>query len=228
MNLGDEHMARRMSREIPVSYVAFDVLAVDGEDLTGAPWTQRRTRLDDLVVPGGPLRRSEVLGSSGAAIFDAAQQTQLEGIVGKRTSAPYRPGQRSADWVKIKVRRDIDTVVGGWLPKADAPGTDQPYSLLVGLWDDGVLRWIARVGSGLTDRERAALAACFADLETDTCPFAPDDDLPADAHWVRPEVVCTVEYGEVTGAMRLRAPTYRGRRDDVDPRSCLLSDLPPR
>lgn len=228
MNLGDEHMARRMSREIGVSYVVFDVLAIDGEDLAGLPWTQRGTRLDDLVVPGGPLRRSEILGSSGTAVFEAARQAHLEGIVGKRTSAPYRPGQRSADWVKIKVRRDIDVVVGGWLPKADAPGTTWPYSLLVGLWDDGALRWIARVGSGLTDRERETLAARFADLAVDACPFAPDEDLPTGAHWVRPEVVCTVAYGEVTGALRLRAPTYLGRRDDIDPRSCVLSDLPTR
>lgn len=228
MNLGDEHMARRMSREVPVSYVAFDVLAIDGEDLTGRSWTQRGAHVDELLVPGGPLRRSEVLGSAGTAVFEAAQQAQLEGIIGKRASAPYRPGQRSADWLKIKVRRDIDAVVGGWLPKADAPGTTQPYSLLVGLWDDGALRWVARVGSGLTDHERGVLAARFADLAVNDCPFIPDDDLPASAHWVRPEVVCTVAYGEVTGALRLRAPTYLGRRDDVDPRSCVLSDLPAR
>ncbi|CAN5887890.1 ATP-dependent DNA ligase [soil metagenome] len=226
MNIRDEHMAKRMAREIPVSYVAFDLLAVDGEDLTGLPVTQRLDRLDDLLVPGGPVRRSEVLGSNGTAVFAAARDAQLEGVVGKRRSSPYRAGQRSPDWVKIKVRRTIDCVIGGWLPKADAPGGREPFSLLAGLWDGARLRWIARVGSGLTARERAELGERFATLTVDACPFAPDDELPAAAHWVSPEVVCTVEYGEVTEALRLRAPTYRGRRNDLDPRACLLTDLP--
>jgi ATP-dependent DNA ligase len=78
----------------------------------------------------------------------------------------------------------------------------------------------------LTARERTELASRFRDLAVDGRPFLADDELPTDAHWVRPELVCTVEYGEVTEALRLRAPTYLGRRDDVDPRQCLLTDLP--
>jgi bifunctional non-homologous end joining protein LigD len=226
MNIRDEHMAKRMAREIPVRYVAFDVLAVDSEDLTGLGTAQRQARLNELLVPGGPLRRSEVLGSQGTAVFEAASQARLEGIVGKRADAPYRPGQRSADWVKVKVRHRVDGVIGGWLPKADAPSGTEPYSLLVGLWDGSDLRWVARVGSGLTARERSELAAQFRDLAVDDQPFLPDDELPADAHWVRPELVCTVEYGEVTEALRLRAPTYLGRRVDVDTHQCLLTDLP--
>ena len=226
MNVRDEHMAKRMAREVPVTYVAFDVLAIDGEDLTALGTAQRQDRLDDLLVPGGVLRRSEVLGSRGTAVFEAASQARLEGIVGKRTDAPYRSGQRSADWVKVKVRHTIAGVIGGWLPKSDAPNGTEPYSLLVGLWDGPDLRWVARVGSGLTARERTELTAVFRDLAVEERPFLADDELPTDAHWVSPEVVCTVEYGEVTEALRLRAPTYLGRRDDIDPRQCLLADLP--
>ncbi|MBW3606599.1 MAG: non-homologous end-joining DNA ligase, partial [Actinobacteria bacterium] len=225
MNIRDEHMARRMAREIPVSYVVFDLLAADGEELIGQPFAHRLERLDELLVPGGPVRRSEQLGSSGTAVFAAAEQAGLEGVIGKRRSSPYRPGRRSADWVKIKVRRTIDCVIGGWLPKSDAPAGSEPFSLLAGLWDGERLRWVARVGSGLTARERTELAEVFATLAVDDCPFAPDDELPAAAHWVTPETVCTVEYGEVTEALRLRAPTYLGRRADVDPRTCLLTNL---
>jgi bifunctional non-homologous end joining protein LigD len=225
MNIRDEHMAQRMAREIPVSYVVFDLLAVDGEDLTDLSTTQRLDRLDDLLVPGGPVRRSEVLGSQGTDVFAAAREARLEGVVGKRRSAAYRAGQRSADWVKIKVRRTVDCVIGGWLPKSDAPGGREPFSLLAGLWDGAQLRWVARVGSGLTARERAELAAQFARITVADCPFVSDDELPAAAHWVSPEIVCTVEYGEVTEALRLRAPTYRGRPNDVDPRACVLTDL---
>jgi bifunctional non-homologous end joining protein LigD len=229
MNVRDEHMARRMADEIPVSYVVFDLLEVDGEDLTGLGTAQRLARLDEVLVPGGPVRRSEVLGSSGTAVFEAARQARLEGVLGKRADAPYRPGQRSADWVKIKVRHHVDAVIGGWLPKSDTPGGSEPYSLLVGLWEDGpAFRWIARVGSGLTGAERTALADLLAGLAVDERPFVDDPELPPDAHWVRPEVVCRVEYGEVTEGLRLRAPTFQGRRTDVDPRTCLLADLPRR
>ncbi|HEX6256699.1 MAG TPA: non-homologous end-joining DNA ligase [Euzebyales bacterium] len=228
MNVRDEHMARRMADEIPVSYMAFDLLEVDGEDLTGLGTAQRLARLDDVLVPGGPVRRSEVLGSSGTAVFEAARHARLEGVLGKRADAPYRPGQRSTDWVKIKVRHHVDAVIGGWLPKSDTPGGSEPYSLLVGLWDGPTFRWIARVGSGVTGAERTTLAERLSVLATEERPFADDADLPADAHWVRPELVCRVEYGEVTEGLRLRAPTYQGRRTDVDPRTCLLTDLPNR
>ncbi len=228
MNIRDEQMARRMASEVPVTYVVFDVLAVDGVDLSGLACERRLERLDDVLVPGGPVRRSESLGSSGTAAFEAVREAQLEGVIGKRLSSRYRPGQRTTDWVKIKVRRTVECVIGGWLPKSDVSGGTEPYSLLAGLWDGPRLRWVARVGSGLTSRERAALAARFDELAIDTCPFAPDDELPLDARWVAPEIVCSVEYAEVTDAGRLRAPTYCGRRPDLNARTCLLTDLPAR
>ena len=225
MNIRDEHMARRMSGEMPVSYVVFDLLAVDGEELIALPLADRLRRLDEILVPGGPIMRNETLGSRGTTVFGAVADAGLEGIVGKRLAAPYRPGRRSNDWVKIKVRRTVDCVIGGWLPKAEEPRGSEPYSLLAGLWNGSALHWVARVGSGLTTAERATLADRFATLATDTCPFASNPDLPRGARWVQPEMVCTVEYTEVTDARRLRAPTYLGRRDDIDPRQCLLSEI---
>jgi bifunctional non-homologous end joining protein LigD len=225
MNIRDEHMARRMSGEMPVSYIVFDLLAVDGEELIALPLSERLRQLDDVLVPGGPILRSDTLGSQGISVFRAVQDANLEGIIGKRLSSPYRPGKRTSDWVKIKVRRKVDCVIGGWLPKADEPRGSQPYSLLAGLWNGSALHWVARVGSGLTASERATLAARFAALASDESPFVPDPELPRGAHWVRPELVCTIEYTEVTDARRLRAPTYCGLRDDVDPRQCLLSEI---
>ncbi|HSK90253.1 MAG TPA: non-homologous end-joining DNA ligase, partial [Euzebyales bacterium] len=225
MNLRDERMARRMSRDLPVSYVVFDLLAVDGEDLTGLPLWQRQRRLDDILVPGGPIRRSEALGARGTAVFAAADEARLEGIIGKRLDSPYRAGKRSSDWIKVKVRRTVSCVIGGWLPKADEPSGTEPYSLLCGLWDDTELRWVARVGSGLTATERRTLAQRLAEIARDDSPFAPDPELPRDTRWVEPRVVCTVEYAEMTDAGRLRAPTYLGRRDDIDPKECLITEI---
>jgi bifunctional non-homologous end joining protein LigD len=225
MNVRDEHMARRLSGGMPVSYIVFDLLAVDGEDLTALPLSERQRRLDDILVPGGALLRSEALGPKGTAVFAAAQSARLEGVIGKRLSSQYRPGRRSDEWVKIKVRHTVDCVIGGWLPKADEPRGTEPYSLLCGLWDGTGLRWVARVGSGLTAAERKVLAERFAGLARDDCPFVPDPELPRGSRWVQPDIVCTVEYTEVTEAGRLRAPTYQGRRDDADPKESLLSDV---
>ena len=225
MNVRDEHMARRMSGEMPVSYVVFDLLAVDGEDLTALPLSQRQRRLDDVLVPGGPLLRSEALGPNGKSVFAAVAGAHLEGVIGKRLASPYRPGRRSDDWVKIKVRHTVDCVIGGWLPKADEPRGNEPYSLLCGLWDGIRLLWVARVGSGLTAAERERLAGRFAGLARDDRPFEPDPEFPRGARWVEPEIVCAVEYTEVTEARRLRAPTYQGRRDDADPKGCLITDI---
>ena len=225
MNIRDEHMARRMSGDMPVSYIVFDLLAVDGEDLTDLPLSERQRRLDEILVPGGALLRSEALGSKGKSVFAAVTSAHLEGVIAKRLSSPYRPGRRSEDWLKIKVRRRVRCVIGGWLPKADEPRGSEPYSLLCGLWDGTELRWVARVGSGLTAAERTLLAERFADLARDDCPFAPDPELPRGARWVHPEMVCEVEYTEVTDSSRLRAPTYQGRNDGADPKECLLSDI---
>ena len=225
MNLRDEHMARRMSGQVPVCYMAFDLLSVDGEDLTGLPLTERQRRLDQIIVPSDWFRRSEVLGSSGTAVFAAATDSHLEGVIGKRRSSVYRSGRRSDEWVKLKVRRQAECVIGGWLPKSDSPTGSEPYSLLAGLWDGPSLHWVARVGSGLTATERAVLAATFDELATESCPFLPVADLPKNAHWVRPELVCTIEFTEMTEAGRMRAPTYQGRNETVDPRRCLLSDV---
>jgi ATP-dependent DNA ligase len=85
--------------------------------------------------------------------------------------------------------------------------------------------WVARVGSGLTAAERERLAGRFAGLARDDRPFEPDPEFPRGARWVEPEIVCAVEYTEVTEARRLRAPTYQGRRDDADPKECLITDI---
>jgi bifunctional non-homologous end joining protein LigD len=212
MHVRGDARVDELRRRLPVQYVVFDVLAVDGQPVTGLPLTDRLELLDDLFVPGGPFVRSEVIRGHGVALFEAARAQRLEGVVAKRLTSPYLPGRRSPDWVKVKVRRTADVVVGGWL-ESTAGGGDLGC-LLVGAHADEGLVYLGRVGTGFDAAERARLRDLLEPAATS--PFAGPAATTAEAvHWVAPTTVAEVEYAEVTTEGRLRAPSYRRTRDDV-------------
>jgi bifunctional non-homologous end joining protein LigD len=222
MHVRDARQAERLRERIPVVYMVFDVLAVDGAPLVDLPLTERAARLDELLVPSAAVQRSSAIPRDGCALFAAAVERGLEGVVAKRAASPYRPGRRTRDWRKLKVRRSADVVIGGWLPGEGARSA--LGSLYIGLYHDGALHCVGKVGSGLDDAAVEHLRARFADLGTDDSPFA---EAPRDraARWVRPDLVCAVDYAEVTDGGHLRAPSYKGLRRDVDPRACVLEDV---
>jgi bifunctional non-homologous end joining protein LigD len=212
-------------RHTPVTFLVFDVLAVDGELLVDRPLEERLARLDDVLVPGGAVQRSEVVPETGRALFHAASERGLEGVIAKRLASPYRPGKRSRDWLKVKVRRDVDAVVGGWLP-GEGGRTGALGSLLVGLHDAaGSLRYIGRVGTGFDEAELDRVGGMLGGRRAEESPFGGDPPPPRGARFVRPELVCRVEYAHVTDADILRAPAYKGLVADADPADCGLSAL---
>jgi bifunctional non-homologous end joining protein LigD len=222
MHVSDPAEARRRAAEVPVTYVVFDLLHLDGHDLMGRPWSDRRRLLDQVVEPGVRWRPSPV-HDDGAELLTAADERGLEGVVAKRVDSIYVPGSRARTWRKVKVRRRQEMVVGGWLP---GEGTRQGRlgALLVGYHEepgDGPLRYAGRVGTGFREAELQRLAAVLADLEDDACPFDPPPpraDLVRGATWVRPELVAELAFGEWTGDGRLRHPSYLGQRIDKDAR----------
>jgi bifunctional non-homologous end joining protein LigD len=220
MHVADRRAAAARAEEVPTVLLLFDLLALDDQPVVDLAWSERRRLLEALVEPG-PHWQVPATHDDGEALLAAATANELEGIIAKRVDSPYRPGTRTRDWVKVKVRRRQEFVVGGW-----APGRGRRSGgiggLLVGYHDaPGApeLRYAGRVGSGLTDAEIGALGARFAELAQDRCPFDPP---PPRAHaqgatWVAPELVVEVAFAEWTGEGRLRHPTYEGRRIDVDP-----------
>ena len=216
IHVTDPRTVAERAATVPVVLIVFDVLALDGADATALPWTERRRLLEALVRPG-PHWAPSTVTDDGAALLAAADANDLEGVVAKRTDSRYEPGRRSRLWRKVKVRRHQELVVGGW-----ATGTGGLASRLGGLLvgyhrqPGGPLHYAGRVGSGITEAERATLAALLADLATDECPFEPPPAV-SDARWVRPELVVEVAFAEWTGERRLRHPTYLGRRIDVEP-----------
>jgi bifunctional non-homologous end joining protein LigD len=206
---------------VPASYVVFDVLHLDGHDLTGLPLSDRRRLLAQVLEPA-PRWRPSPVHDDGLALLAAADEQGLEGVVAKREDSRYEPGARVRTWLKVKVRRHQEVVVGGWLP---GEGTRSGHlgALLVGVYDEpgagGPLRYAGRVGTGFKEAELQRLAGLMAPLTTDTCPFDPPPprpDLARGATWLRPELVAEVAYGEWTSDHRLRHPSYLGLRTDKD------------
>ncbi len=204
----------------PVSYLVFDLLALDGVDLLELQYAERRARLDGLGVAGQRWVTTPWFAGDGSGVGgqvrDASLANGLEGVLAKRLDSPYRPGSRAPDWRKVKNLRTQSVVVGGWRPGAGRR-EGGIGSLLVGVPDgDGALVFVGHVGTGFTDRALDDLMAAV--TPRGTSPFR---EVPREvsryARWVEPVLVGEVAYGVRTRDGRLRHPVWRGLRDDITP-----------
>ena len=198
-------------------YAVFDLLQQHGVPLLRRPLTERRTALEALVAPGRPLRLSRRMATSGASAYATAQKKGWEGIIAKDETSLYEPGARSRAWLKVKVRKQSEFVIGGFT----APAGSRAHlgALLVGLYDGTRLRYTGKVGSGYTGESLEDLAARLAPIRTDTSPFA-DAPRMKDATWVKPKLVAQVAFAEWTADSKLRQPVFLGLRRDKSPREC--------
>ena len=223
MHQRDDKAVSRLRKSVPVVYEVFDLLWVDGEDLARQPLRERRRRLEQALEPMGAIRLSEGFPGSGKALFTAAQEQGLEGIVAKRLDAPYVSG-RSAAWVKIKAFKTMDCVVGGWTEgQGGRHGT--LGALIVGIHKDGKLMPVGHVGSGFDDRTLRELLATLKEHQSPTSPFAVAPKVNQPATWCFPDLVCEVRYAEITRDGTLRHPVYLGLRSDVDPKECTGQEI---
>jgi len=215
-----------LARTIPVVYLAFDVLALDGRTMTGFPLDERRRVLEEILVPSDAVQISPAVPGEGRALYGAVAARGLEGIVAKRRSSPYEPGRRSAAWLKVKTVLEADVVVLGWQP-GEGRRAGGVGSLVCGVYDGGRLRYVGRVGTGFTDRVLRDLSARLLPLERSTPPAGDLRSIPElrRCRWVEPTLVAAVEFRELTAAGRLRAPSFRGLRLDKRPGECTMADL---
>jgi len=219
MQIQDPEQARRTG--IPVFIYLFDLLYLDGEDLTRLPLRQRKQMLREALAFEGPIGYSAHRDEHGEELFREACERGWEGLIAKRADSPYVQG-RSGDWLKLKCSREQELVIGGFTPPQ---GSRKHFgALLVGYYEGEELRYAGKVGTGFSEKTLAELGAKLAALETDESPFA-RDHLPRDAHWVRPELVGQFAFGEWTGDGKLRHPRYLGLRDDKRPRE-VVRELP--
>ena len=218
MHVASAAEVRKRAETIPITYVVFDLLHLDGNDVTPLSYLERRRVLTQLVPDDGcwtvPAHRER----EGAALLDAVRERGLEGIMAKRVDSPYLLGKRSSSWIKVKARLRQEFVVGGW-QAGEGGRAGQLGSLLVGVYDGTTLRYCGKVGTGFTMHELGRLGGLLAPLAIDTSPFDPRPPRVIDriAHYVRPELVAEVEFGEWTEEGILRHPSYMGLRDDKAP-----------
>ena len=226
MHVRDERRVRRLAAEVPVTYAIFDLLWLDGHSLMGRSYDERRALLAGLELHGPAWQVPEAaLGhAAGRELQQAAAALGLEGVVAKRRDASYAPGRRSPAWVKVRRRASADLVIGGWLP-GEGGRTATIGALLVGEQQPGGgLRYVGRVGSGLSEAELRDLRSRVADLAADESPFLPGRPQPPKAaRWVRPVLVAEVAYSERSATGQLRQPVWLGLRDDV-PAPLALAD----
>jgi bifunctional non-homologous end joining protein LigD len=202
----------------PFVYEVFDLLHLDGRSLIDEPLEERRRRLGEVLRADPRVRLSEHIEVDGTAFFEAARQRGLEGIMAKDRRSPYLPGKRSDRWQKIKIRPEQELVVGGWVA-----GTGKAVDLgaiLVGVYEDGALRYAGKVGAGFTNDNRAELLASVARLAAEAPPFDPPPPRAAgrDAHWLRPELVIRAEFAGWTSDGLVRQAAYKGLELEKDPR----------
>jgi bifunctional non-homologous end joining protein LigD len=199
------------------AYAVFDLLERDGASLLKRPLRERRTALEDVVRGRGVLRLSRRLGKDGAKAYAMARQKGWEGIIAKDEASIYEPGARSRSWLKVKVRKQSEFVIGGFTAPAGSRG--HLGALLVGLYDGDALRYAGKVGSGYTADSLAELARLLGPLRRDTSPFA-DAPRMKGATWVTPKLVAQIAFAEWTAAGKLRQPVFLGLRTDKSPREC--------
>jgi bifunctional non-homologous end joining protein LigD len=223
---GKRRLARREG--VPVIYYAFDLLYLDGLDLRRVALEQRKQLLQDRIKVGGVIQFSDHYAEKGLALFEAAKQRGLEGILAKKRSSIYQE-KRSNDWLKIKITQRQECVIGGY---TDPEGSREYFGALVlGLYDEqGRLIHVGQVGTGFDQKTLKEMFAQLQGLKTKQNPFYGEIGGLRKIQLVRPELVAEIKFAEWThesteGGMKLRAPVFMGLRADKPAEDCRLEEV---
>lgn len=203
-------------QSVPVVYFCFDLLHLDGYDLTALPLTARKKLLAESLAFEDPLRFVSHVEEEGEAYLREACRRGWEGLIAKRASSGYGKG-RSKEWLKFKCSFEQELVIGGY---TEPQGARSNFgALLVGYYDEGgELRYAGKVGTGFTQRTLADLHARMVPLEQDEPPFTGKPPVRAGAHWLKPRLVAQIGFSEWTADGKLRHPRFLGLRTDKKPR----------
>jgi len=214
--------------DVPVLYYAFDLLYLDGYDWRRVPLEDRKKKLAEILLPADSLRYSDHSEKQGRALFEIAKQRGLEGILAKKRDSIYQE-RRSSEWLKVKIRRNLECVIGGY---TEPEGSRAHFgSIVLGLYDKQTrLIHVGQAGSGFNQKSLEEIWKLLKKRETRQKPFYGEVEALRKVSWVKPELVAAIEYAEWTeGATggsgpKLRAPVFLGLRDDKDPKDCRLDE----
>jgi bifunctional non-homologous end joining protein LigD len=216
LHLGSAALIARRAKEVPASFLAFDLLYFEGHSCIGLPYDDRRKLLEKLDLVGDTFATPpSIRDHNGAEVLAISKEQGLEGVVAKRRDSPYSAGQRSGSWLKVKNLRTQEVVIGGWTTgKGERSGS--LGALLLGIPDGTKLSYVGKVGTGFSARARSELLEALEPLATRSSPFTErlSGAETALAHFVQAKIVGEVQYGEWTGDGHLRHPSWRGLRLD--------------
>lgn len=199
-----------------IRYCVFDILWCNGRDVRDMPLLQRKALLKAVTPHHPTLLYSDHIETHGAKLFAQMQKQNMEGMVAKQSDSPYREAVRGADWQKIKTSLRQEVVIGGYTEPRG--GRQYLGSLLVGTYENGEFTYIGHSGGGIPDKDRQALQKKLARLERQSSPFSTTPEPNAPVHWVRPELVCEMEFSEWTSDGSMRHPQFKGLRPDKEPK----------
>jgi bifunctional non-homologous end joining protein LigD len=227
MHLKDAREVARLAVDAPAALIAFDLLRDGRATLSARPWTARRERLEALFAeadPGDPALAVSNTSGRGAIMLERARRAGWEGIIAKRTSALYRPGERSEDWLKLKLQFRAEFVVGGFTE----PRRTRPFlgALLLGAYDDAKrLVYVGHTGGGFDRDGLRTMREALDRIERRTSPFQAPPRTNEPAHWVAPKIVVEVKFAEWTADAKLRQPIFLGVRDDKPARDVTIEGV---
>ena len=210
---------RRVAAEHPVTFIAFDLLELEGRDLLSTELRIRKKTLRETIVDSPYILFAEHVERDGASLFEIARESGIEGIVGKRADSLYRPGVRTPDWVKIKSWLSQSCVIAGYTA-GRGRRTSQLGALILAVLDGTRLVHCGQVGTGFDDKTLRDLRDRLRPLEVKTCPLDVTPKTSEPANWVRPELVCEVRFAGWTRDGILRHPAFRTLRPDQRPEDC--------
>jgi bifunctional non-homologous end joining protein LigD len=219
LNLTSPTVVARRAGEVAASYLIFDILWLDSRSLLDSPYDERRDRLEELALNGASFATPAAFRDAhGADVLAAATTASLEGVMAKRRDSTYRPGERSSAWLKIKIVKTQEVVIGGWTD-GEGERAGSLGALLLGVNESGSLHYSGKVGTGFDAAARRELLATLEPLRRDSSPFGEGTGpKPAPGvHFVEPTVVGEVSFVEWTTAGHLRHTAWRGLRIDKAP-----------
>jgi bifunctional non-homologous end joining protein LigD len=218
-----ESVVRQRMKSHPVTYVIFDLLYLDGHDLTAEPYWRRREALEQLELAGESWQTPRYSNGQAKALLEASAKRGMEGVLLKRLESPYVPGERPGSWLKVKNTARQEFVIGGWSP-GKGRRRETIGALLLGYFEDGeqpAFRYAGKVGTGFSEQDLVALRARLAPLARKTSPFD-KGKVPKQACFVDPELVAEIEFRELTSDRMVRHGSFKGLREDKAPTEVVL------
>lgn len=207
----------RMMSTTRLAYYVFDVIYLDGFDLTSCLLLDRKATLERILKSSKNVRYSDHIIAEGEKLYEAIAKVPLEGIIAKRLDSTYVQ-KRSSDWLKIKTSLESEVVVGGYTE----PRNSRSYfgALVVGLYSEGKLHYVAHTGGGFNQKTLERVYKLLQPLKTKDCPFVDAPKTNEPVQWVKPKLVAQVKFSEWTADRRMRHPIFLGLREDKKPQEC--------